>query len=106
MSYRLGRASGRIAGLVLMALMTVICAVAGMAKETGWGIFIAGFACVLTVLGVGPLLGAIHYLRGRWNRDAGISCSQCQRTAFPIAGTTTRYRCWNCGCRFDGPEHF
>jgi hypothetical protein len=47
-----------------------------------------------------------HYLRGRRDRDAGIPCVQCRRTAFPVEGTTVRYRCWNCGCRFQGPEHF
>jgi hypothetical protein len=47
-----------------------------------------------------------HYLRGRRNQDTGIPCVQCQRVAFPVEGTTTRYRCWNCGCRFTGPEHF
>ena len=47
-----------------------------------------------------------HYLRGRRDRDAGIPCVVCKRVAFPVEGTTVRYRCWNCGCRFDGPEHF
>ena len=52
------------------------------------------------------LYKAFLYLRGRRNRDQGIPCIQCERRAFPIAGTAKRYRCWNCGCRFDGPEHF
>jgi hypothetical protein len=47
-----------------------------------------------------------HYLRGRRNRDRGIPCAQCQRTAFPVEGTTKLYRCCVCGCRFEGPEHF
>jgi hypothetical protein len=47
-----------------------------------------------------------HYLRGRRNRDQGIACLQCKATAFPVEGTTQRYRCWSCGSRFDGPEHF
>jgi hypothetical protein len=44
--------------------------------------------------------------RGGRNRESGISCESCGRTAFPIAGTGTRYRCWNCGNRFDGQRHF
>jgi hypothetical protein len=49
---------------------------------------------------------AFHFLRGRRDRDAGIPCVQCKRVAFPVEGTTVRYRCWFCGCRFAGPEHF
>jgi hypothetical protein len=47
-----------------------------------------------------------HYLRGRRNRDCGIPCIECKRTAFPVEGIPTRYRCWICGCRFEGAEHF
>src|SRR5262249_46857945 len=47
-----------------------------------------------------------HYLRGRRDRDHGLPCIRCERTAFPVEGVVTRYRCWNCDCRFDGPEHF
>jgi hypothetical protein len=61
---------------------------------------------IMAVLGPGLLHQAYHYLRGRRSREAGISCVQCRRTAFPLEGTTLRYRCWSCGCRFDGPEHF
>ena len=46
------------------------------------------------------------YLNGRRNRDAGLACVACNRTAFPIEGTITRYRCWNCSTRFEGPGHF
>jgi hypothetical protein len=49
---------------------------------------------------------AFHYLRGRRDREQGLPCIRCERTAFPVGGTVTRYRCWNCGFRFDGPEHF
>jgi hypothetical protein len=45
-------------------------------------------------------------VRGRRNRDAGIPCIHCHRLAFPMEGSATRYRCWMCGSRFDGPEHF
>jgi hypothetical protein len=45
------------------------------------------------------------FLRGRRNRDQGILCIECERLAFPLEGSTTRYRCWNCHLRFDGPEH-
>jgi hypothetical protein len=44
-------------------------------------------------------------VRGAKNREAGIPCVHCGRTAFPIEGTGVRYRCWNCGNRFDGPRH-
>jgi hypothetical protein len=54
----------------------------------------------------GMLFRAYYYLRGRRNRDHGIPWIQCRRTAFPVEGTATRYRCCLCGCRFDGPEHF
>jgi hypothetical protein len=47
-----------------------------------------------------------HYFRGRRNRDRGVPCIQCKRTAFPVQGTVARYRCGICGCRFEGPEHF
>src|SRR5262249_18888096 len=44
-----------------------------------------------------------RYLRKSWSKEKRIPCVQCNRLAFPIEGTT-RYRCWNCGCRFDDPE--
>ena len=42
-------------------------------------------------------------LRRWWRKEDRIPCVQCNRLAFPIEGTT-RYRCWNCGCRFEDPE--
>jgi hypothetical protein len=42
-------------------------------------------------------------LRKRWRNEKRIPCVQCNRLAFPIEGTS-RYRCWNCGCRFEDPE--
>jgi hypothetical protein len=48
----------------------------------------------------------LPYLGGRRNRERGVPCLQCHKTAFPVEGTTNHYRCWNCGCRFEGPEHF
>jgi hypothetical protein len=48
----------------------------------------------------------LPYLRGRRNRERGVPCLECHKAAFPVEGTTNHYRCWNCGCRFEGPEHF
>jgi hypothetical protein len=61
---------------------------------------------VLASFTIAVLHRAFHYLRGRRNRDRGIPCIECKRTAFPVEGTIKRYRCWGCGCRFEGPEHF
>ena len=47
----------------------------------------------------------LNFLRGYRNREAGIPRVRCRKRAFPIEGATTRYRCWNCGSRFDGPGH-
>jgi hypothetical protein len=65
------------------------------------------FVIFMTVVAViaGLAYRAVGYLRGQRDRDRGIPCVACQRTAFPIEGTTKRYRCI-CGCRFDGPLHF
>jgi hypothetical protein len=61
---------------------------------------VLGYIVIVTVYYV------YAYLRGRRNRDQGLPCVHCQRTAFPLEGSRKRYRCWNCGLRFDGPEHF
>jgi hypothetical protein len=66
------------------------------------GIFLVVFFSVV----VGIVYRTYHYLRGRRNLERGISCIQCKRIAFPVGRNTNRYRCWNCGCRFEGPEHF
>jgi hypothetical protein len=50
-------------------------------------------------------LRGFHLVRGRRDRDAGFPCVHCRRVAFPVEGSTTRYRCWNCGSRFEGLEH-
>jgi len=62
---------------------------------------------VIFVLSVvtGIVLAFVNFLRGYRNREAGIPCVRCQKRGFPIEGATTRYRCWNCGNRFDGPGH-
>jgi hypothetical protein len=70
-----------------------------------WWIRIVVLMVVVSAI-VGGAHRTYHYLRGRRNRDRGIPCIQCKRTAFPVEGTTKRYRCWLCGCRFEGPEHF
>jgi hypothetical protein len=41
-------------------------------------------------------------LRSWRTREQGIPCTQCNRLAFPIEGTS-RYRCSSCGCRFEDP---
>jgi hypothetical protein len=70
----------------------------------GW---LAGIALVVLVSAiVASVDRTYHYFRGRRNHDRGIPCIQCQRTAFPLEGSVTRYRCGICGCRFEGPEHF
>jgi hypothetical protein len=66
------------------------------------GVVLAVLASVIYAI----IYRSYHYLRGRRNRDDGIPCIECARTAFPMEGTTQRYRCWMCGCRFEGPEHF
>jgi hypothetical protein len=48
----------------------------------------------------------IHFICGRRNRDEGIPCPKCLRAAFPVDGTVTSYRCWNCRSWFEGPQHF
>jgi hypothetical protein len=97
------------AGAALVLLASVIGALALVVKavnEYGAGIvFLVLSLAALACLGPFVLPPAYHFLKGRRNRDAGIPCVQCQRTAFPVGKETTHYRCWNCGCRFDGPEH-
>jgi hypothetical protein len=65
--------------------------------------------CVLAVAGSagwGLIHRTYHLVRGRRDREDGISCVACGRRAFPVEGTTRNYRCGICGCRFEGPEHF
>jgi hypothetical protein len=61
---------------------------------------------VLATLTVIALYQGFRYLCGRRYRDQGIACEQCHATAFPIDGTHRFYRCWDCGSRFQGLEHF
>jgi hypothetical protein len=61
---------------------------------------------LLLTVGVALLYRTYHHLRGRRDRDRGLPCQQRGKTAFPMEGTTMRYRCWNCGCRFAGAEHW
>jgi hypothetical protein len=62
--------------------------------------------CLLLAVIASQVYRAFHSLRGRRNRDRGIPCVECQRTAFPVAGFTTLYRSAICHCRFSGPEHW
>jgi hypothetical protein len=65
--------------------------------------FVAGLGGSIVA---GLLLRGYHLLRGRRDRDTGLPCVYCRRTAFPVEGSTRRYRCWGCGSRFEGAEHF
>jgi hypothetical protein len=71
-------------------------------------VLIIAVVCVAAV-GASVLTGGLaqgyRRLRGGRNCDSGVPCLRCRRTAFPVEGTLTRYRCWNCGSRFDGAEH-
>jgi DNA-directed RNA polymerase subunit RPC12/RpoP len=89
---------------VLGVLAITIC----VKMEYGWVVPTAVVAaCVLVYFGLGVMPQAYAYLaRGRRNRERGIPCSECHKTAFPVEGTTTHYRCSNCGSQFEGPEHF
>jgi hypothetical protein len=90
----------------LLLLVVLMLAVA-IGRQYGWWIPGAALAPFpLYVLACWFLSVGYPYLRGRRNRDQGIPCVQCSRVAFPLEGSRTRYRCWNCGGRFDGPEHF
>jgi hypothetical protein len=67
------------------------------------------FIVLIVILASATVTGlqrTYHYLRGRRNRDRGFTYIRCKSTAFPVEETTKRYRCWGCGYRFEGPEHF
>jgi hypothetical protein len=70
-----------------------------------WAIRFALFAVVVSVIAA-LVYRTYHFLRGRRNRNNGIPCIRCHRTAFPIEGLATRYRCGICQHRFQGPEHW
>jgi hypothetical protein len=64
--------------------------------------------CVLLITigaAVGTFQTAYHFACGRRDMSKGISCIKCGRLAFPVEGTTERYRCPLCAHRFDGPLH-
>jgi hypothetical protein len=70
-------------------------------------LWLIGTVVIVTLsFAIGIAYRTYHYLRGRRNKEGGILCIQCKHTAFPVGRNTNRYRCWNCGCRFEGPEHF
>jgi hypothetical protein len=72
-----------------------------------YGFLLALTAVVVLVFSAGCGVYRLYHLtRGRRNRDAGLPCPHCVRRAFPVEGTTARYRCSNCARRFDGPQHF
>jgi hypothetical protein len=103
-----------------VVLLLVLCAGGLAALWAGWQFRVAkvpglrvlwGILVVSVLLVCGSAAFAIfhrlyHFARGRRDRSGGIPCTSCARLAFPVEGTTTRYRCSICGCRFDGPEHF
>jgi hypothetical protein len=46
---------------------------------------------VLASFTIAVLHRAFHYLRGSRDRDQGIPCVHCKRTAFPVEGSVRRY---------------
>jgi hypothetical protein len=93
--------------MVLCSGAIILIVVLGIGRQYGWWIHAAVLAPVpLFMLGCWFLSVAYPYLRGRRNRDQGIPCVEWGKAAFPLEGSPARYRCWNCGCRFDGPEHY
>ena len=91
-------------GTIVLILVLIIAVTTG--RQYGWWIPGAALAPVpLFVLACWFLSVGYPYLRGRRDRAQGIPCVKCGKVAFPLEGSLTRYRCWNCGCRFDGPEH-
>ena len=102
-----GKSGLGLVGPLALVTFVVFAAVLNVWNEYGWRpvVGVAGLGAVLTITPWLLTVG-LPYLRGRRGRDRGIPCVQCHRTAFPIEGTATHYRCWNCGSRFEGPEHF
>jgi hypothetical protein len=91
--------------LLLVGAFILIIAV-GIGTRYGWWIPVAALSpFLLFVLASWFLSVGYPYLRGVRNRDQGIPCVTCGKVAFPLEGSRTRYRCWSCGCRFDGPAH-
>lgn len=97
-------------GLTLLAFATVgagiIYPVLWVRLSVLWFLFVGSVLLITVSAAIAIVHRAYHFARGRRDKSEGIPCMQCGRLAFPIEGTTTRYRCWNCGGRFDGPEHF
>jgi hypothetical protein len=68
---------------------------------------LAGAVLVVVLFVIVAIVWHAYYLaRGRRTREQGMPCVHCGRLAFPVEGTTVRYRCGICHSRFDGPEHF
>ena len=98
--------------LIVMTVVAVVTLSSGFLIPKLWGrlfiiwIFVAAIVLLLTVAAViGIVQSVYHHARGRRDRSKGIPCARCGRLAFPVEGTTDRYRCPLCGCRFDGPGH-
>jgi hypothetical protein len=67
---------------------------------------VVALVCTVLVVLVLVFLSKLYrWVRRRADRQAGIPCARCHRRAFPIEGTVVRYRCWQCGYRFKGPQH-
>jgi hypothetical protein len=104
-------------GLIAFLLLAHLPPSAALASA-GIGLWLLGRPALLVAVMTGPAAGVLlcavaaivlrvyHLARGRRSRARGIPCAHCQGVAFPVEGTTTRYRCWSCHSRFDGPEHF
>jgi hypothetical protein len=97
---------GLTLSLVLMAGLGVVYPMLALRAYLLW-CAVFGTVLAITLSATVALIHRIYHLaRGRRDREAGIRCIHCQRTAFPIEGTTTSYRCGICRSRFSGPEHF
>jgi hypothetical protein len=100
-----GCLSGVLVGIVMAAVHIVVRRATGVAALFG-AVLLGAMLLLAAAAGLATVHRLYHLARGRRNRERGIPCLHCQRVAFPVEGTTARYRCWNCGSRFDGPEHF
>jgi hypothetical protein len=98
--------------LIVATLAAIAIFSAGFVLPVMWGrlfllwALVAGCVLLITIgAAIGTVQTAYHFVRGRRDMSKGISCIKCGRLAFPVEGTTERYRCLLCGHRFDGPRH-
>jgi hypothetical protein len=96
-AYRIGLPRFVLLSRNIVALVLVLV---GTAVPVSFVFVVAASASIAVVQRVYDLA------QGRRDRSGGIDCKRCGRRAFPVEGTTTRYRCCMCACRFDGPGHW